>query len=107
MEGKTEVREEGVWLNGVDSVVNCVGGVSINYPKRVEGGAEKRFVGGDVERENIIHPLEPGEHRIIGKKRHMHVGRHPRLPNWGKEGLKTIKGRKVSLIDRRFLQENY
>ena len=88
-------------------MVSGVGGVSINYPERVEGGAKKRLVGGDVERENVIHPLEPGEHRVIGKKRHMNVGCHTWLPNWGKEGLETIKGRKVSLVDRWVLQKDY
>jgi len=73
----------------------------------VEGGAKKRLVGGDVERENILHPLEPGEHRVVGKKRHMKVGCHSWLPDWGKEGLETIKGRKVSLVDRWILQKDY
>jgi len=91
----------------VDPVVHGVGGVSINYPKRVEGSAKKRFVGGDVERENIIHPLEPGEHRVVGKKRHMNVGCQTWLPDRGKKGLETIKGRKVSLVDRWILQKDY
>jgi len=88
-------------------VVHGVGGVGINYPERVEGGAKKGLAGGDVERENIIHPFEPGEHRVVGKKRHMNVGCHSWLPNWGKEGLETVKGGKVSLIDRWFLQKDY
>jgi len=66
----------------------------------VEVGVKKRFVGGDVEGENIVHPFELGEHRVIGKKRHMNVGSHVWLPNRGKKGLKTIKGRKVSLVNR-------
>jgi len=37
----------------------------------------------------------------------MNVGSHAWLPNRGKEGLGTIKGRKVSLIDRWILQKNY
>jgi len=73
----------------------------------VEGGAKKRLIRGDVERKNIVHPFEPGEHRVIGKKRHMNVGCHPWLPNRGKEGLETIKGGKVSLVDRRILQKDY
>jgi len=81
-------------------VVSSVGGVSVNNPECVEGGAKERFGGGDVEGENIVHPLKPGKHREIGKKRHMNVGSHSWLPTRGKEGLETIKGRKVSLVDR-------
>ena len=66
----------------------------------MEGGAKKRFVGGDIEGENIVHPFEPGEHRVIGKKRHMKVGSHSWLPSRRKERLETIKGRKVSLVYR-------
>jgi len=66
-------------------MVNSIGGVSINNPKGVEGGAEKRLVGGDVEGEDVIHPLEFGKHCLIGKKRHMNVGSHMWLPNRGKE----------------------
>jgi len=88
-------------------MVSSVGGVGVNNPKRVKSGAEERIIGGDVEGENIVHPLELGEHCVIGKKRHMNVGCHSWLPNRGKEGLETIKGRKVSLIDRRVLQKNY
>ena len=91
----------------MDPVVHGVGRVGINYSERMEGGAKKRLIGGDVERENIIHPFEPGEHRVIGKNRHVNVGRHSWLPNRGKERLETIKGGKVSLIDRRILQKDY
>jgi len=73
----------------------------------VEGGAKKRFISGDVEGENIVRPLKPGEHRIIGKKRYMNVGGHAWLPNRGEKGLKTVKRGKVGLIDRRILQEDY
>jgi len=66
----------------------------------VEVGAEKRFIGGDVEGKHIVYPPKPGEHRVIGKKRHINVGSHTRLPTRGKEGLDTIEGRKVSLVDR-------
>jgi len=37
----------------------------------------------------------------------MNVGGHTWLPDGGEERLKTIKGRKVSLVDRRVLQKNY
>jgi len=81
-------------------VVGSVGAVSVNNPEYVEGGATKRLAGGNVEGEYIVHPPKRGEHRVIGKKRHMNVGSHSWLSNRGKEGLETIKGRKVSLIDR-------
>jgi len=88
-------------------MVNSIGGVSINNPKGVKGGAKKRLAGGDVEGEEVIHPLELGEHRVIGKKRHMNVGSHARLPNRGKKRLETIKRGKVSLVDRWILQKDY
>jgi len=73
----------------------------------VEGGAKKRHIGGDVEGENIVHSLKPGEHCVLGKKRHMNVGCHAWLPNWGKKGLEIIKGRKVGLINRWILQKDH
>jgi len=88
-------------------MVDSIGGVSINNPKGVKGGAKKRLVGGDVEGEDIIHPLELGEHRVVGKKRHMNVGSHAWLPNRGKEGLETIERGKVRLVNRWILQKNY
>ena len=88
-------------------MVNSVGGVGINNPEGVEGGTKKRLIGGDVEGENIIHPLKPGEHRVVGKKRLMNIGGHAWLPNRGKEGLETIEGGKVSLVDRWILQKDY
>jgi len=88
-------------------MVNSIGRVSINNPKGVKGGAKERLVGGDVEGEDVIHPLELGEHRVIGKKRHMNVGSHTWLPNRGKEGLETIERGKVSLVDRWILQKDY
>jgi len=93
--------------DGVNPVVNCVGGVGVDNPERVETGAKKRLIGGDVEGEDIIYPLKPGEHCVVGNKRHMNVGSHSWLPNRWKEGLETIKGRKVSLVDRGVLQKNY
>ena len=87
-------------------MVGSIGGVSINYPEGVKSGSKKRFVVGDVEGENIIHPLKPGEHRITGKKGRMNLGSHSWLPNRGKKGLETIKSRKVSLINRGILQKN-
>ena len=105
-EGETKIGEKSFRWKGVNPVVDSVAGVGINNPQGVEGGAQKRLIGGDVEGENIVHPLKPGEHREIGKKRHMNVGSHAWLPNRRKEGLETIKGRKVSLVDRWILQKN-
>jgi len=73
----------------------------------VEVGVKERLVGGDVEGEDIVHPFEPGEPRIVGKKGHMNVGSHAWLPKRGKKGHKTIKRRKVSLVDTRILQKDY
>jgi len=91
----------------VNSVIISVGGVSVNNPEGVETGATKRLIGGNVKGEDIVYPLEPQEHRIVGKKIHMNVGSHTWLPNRGKEGLETVKGRKVSLVDRWILQKDY
>jgi len=88
-------------------VVNSVGGVTIDNLEGVEGGSKKRLIGGDVEGENIVHPLKPGEHPVVGKKSHMNGGGHAWLPNRGKEGLKSIKGGNVSLVDRWILQKDY
>jgi len=88
-------------------MVNSIGGVSINNPKGVKGSAKKRLVGGDVEGKDVIHPLELGEHRVMGKKRHRNVGSHAWLPNRGKKGLETIERGKVSLVDRWLLQQDY
>jgi len=106
-EAEPKIGEQDFWWDGVNPVVNSVRGVGVNNPEGVEGSAKKRLVGGDVEGENVVHPLKPGEHRVVGKKRHMDVGSHAWLPNRGKEGLETIKGRKVSFVDRWILQKNY
>jgi len=106
-EGEPEIAEKNGWWDRVNPVVNSVGEVGVNYPKRVEGSAEKRFIEGDIEGEDVVHSLELGEHRVVGKKRHMKVGSHTWLPNRGKEGLETIEGRKVSLVDRWILQKDY
>jgi len=66
-------------------MVNSIGGVSVDNPKGVEGSAKKRLVGGDVEGEDVIHPLEFGEHCVVGKKGHMNVGSHTWLPNRAKK----------------------
>jgi len=88
-------------------MVSSIGGVSVDNPKGVEGGAKKGLIEGDVKGEDIVYSLKPGEHLVVGKKRHMNVGSHAWLPNRGKKRFKTIKGRKVSLVDRRIVQKNY
>jgi len=105
-EGDPKSSEEGIWGNRVNSVVPCVCGVGFYYPEGVKVGPEKRFLGRDVEGEDVIHPLEFWEYRIRGKKRYMHVGCHPGLPDRGEEGLKAIEGGKVSLAHGRFLKKN-
>jgi len=91
----------------MDPMVNLIGGVGVNNPEGVKTAAEKRPAGGDVQGKDVIDPPKPGQHRVIGKKRHMNVGSHTWLPNRGKEGLKTIKGGEVGFIDRWILQKNY
>jgi len=91
----------------VNPVITSVGGVSINNPEGVERGAKKRLSGGNIKGEDIIYRLEPGEHRVVRKTEHMNVGSHTWLPGRGKEGLETIKGRKVSLVDGGILQKDY
>jgi len=88
-------------------MVDSIGGVSIDNSNGVEGGAKTRLIGGDVEGEDVIHPLELGEHRVIGKKRNMNLGSHAWLPHRGKEGLETIERGKVSLVNRWILQKDY
>jgi len=69
----------------MDSVVACVGGVGVYYPKEMKVGPEERLLGGDVEGEDTIHPLEPWEHRVQRKKRYVNIGRHTGLPNTGEK----------------------
>jgi len=106
-EGERKIGKKNVWWDGVNPVVNSVSGVGINNPEGVVGGAKKRLIGGDVEGEDVVHPFKLGEHRVVGKTKHMNVDSHTWLPNRGKEGLETIKGRKVSLDDRWILQKDY
>ena len=99
-EGKPKIAEKNFWWDGVDPVVNSIGGVGVNNPEEVETLAKRRLIGGDIEGKDIVYPLKPGEHRVVGKKGHMNVGSDTWLPNRGKKGLETSKGRKVSLVDR-------
>ena len=75
-EGEPKSGEKNFWWHGVNPVVNSIGGVGVNKAKRVEGSAEERLIRGDVEGENLVHHRKPGEHRVVGKKRHMNVGTH-------------------------------
>jgi len=67
-EGKPKIRKKNFWGDGVNPVVNSVGGVRIDNPEGVETGAKKRLIRGDVEGKDIINPLKPGEHRVVAKK---------------------------------------
>jgi len=103
-EGEPKIGEKDFWWDGVDPVVNSVGGLGVNNPKGVESGAKKRLIGGDIKGENVVLPLKPREHRVVGEKGDMNVGSHTWLPNRGKKGLKTIERRKVIHDDRWILQ---
>jgi len=102
-----EGRREGFWGDIMDPVVTCVGGIRMNYPEGLKTGAEKRFLGGDIDGEQIIHPCELWDQQKRGNERHMSIGRHVGLPNRGKKQLKAVKGGKVSLANRRLLPEDY
>ena len=105
-QGDIQGGKEGFWGDGVDSVVTCVGGVGVYTVEGMKAGPEKGFLGGDIEGKDVIHPFERWEDRIGGMKRQMNIGRHTGLPNRGKKRLEAVKGGKVSLADRRLLQEN-
>jgi len=75
----------------VNPVVNSIGGVGVNNPKGVEVSAKKRFIGGDVEGEDVVHSFEPGKHGEVGKKRHMNRGSQRGFLTRGKKDLKPLK----------------
>ena len=106
-EGKPKIRKKNFRWDGVNPVVHSVGGVGVNNPEGVESGAKMSLIRGDIEGEDIVYYLKPGEDCVVRKKRHMNVGSHTWLPNRGKEGLETVRGRKVSLVDRWILQKDY
>ena len=68
-EGDVQGWGQGFWEERVDTVVTWVGGVGVYQPEGVKVGPEKRLLGGDIVGEDIIHPLEPWEHRKRGKER--------------------------------------
>jgi len=105
-EGDVQGWKQGIGGDGVDSVVACVGRVGVNQPERVKGGLEKRFLGGDIKGEDVIHPFEPWEHRKRSKKEYVNIGRHARLPDRGKKRLKALERGEVSLVNRRILKED-
>jgi len=102
-QGDVNGWKEGFWGDQVDSGVVCVAGAGDNEPQGVKIGLEKRFQGGDIEGKAVVHPFEPLEYRIEGKKRPMNIGRHSRGSNRRKKGLKGVAGGKVSLADMRLL----
>jgi len=106
-EGKHKIWEKNFWLDGVNPVVSSIGGIGVNNPEGVENGAKKSLSGGNVKGKNIIYPLKPGEHGVVGKTRHMNVGSPTWLPSRRKEGIETVKGWNVSLVDRWILQKDY
>ena len=92
----------------MDSMVQWVGGVGVYYPNGIEAGPEKRFLGGNVEGEALIHPFELLDHLVGRKERYMHISRHSGLPNRGKERLKTVKrGRMPLVVSCRRTKEGY
>jgi len=106
-EGKPKVGKKNFRLDGVDPVVHSIGRIGINNPEGVETGAKKRLIGEDIEGEDFVHPHKLVEHRVVGKKGPRNIGSHSWLPNREKKELETIKGRKVSLVDRWILQKDY
>jgi len=84
-EAELKIWEKSFRLDGVDPVVNTVGGVSIDDSEEVKMRAKKRVMGRDVKCKDIMLPGKLGEHRVVGKKRHMHEGSHTWLPEWGKK----------------------
>jgi len=56
--------------------MSSIGGIGINNAEEVETGAKERLIRGNVKGENIVYPLKPGEHGVVGKKRHVKVGSH-------------------------------
>jgi len=90
-DGEPNIREKSVWLDRVDPMVHCVRRIGIDNPEGVKVGTEKWLIRGDVQGQDIVHSFKPGEHRVVGKKRHINVGRDSWLPNWRKASIKTIK----------------
>jgi len=83
-----------------------VGGVGVYYPKGIEAGLEKRFLGGNFKGEDVIHPVELQQHRVGRKERYRHISRNSGLPDRGKERLKTVKRWRMPLAVTRLLQED-
>ena len=60
-EGDVQGWKEGIGGDGVDSVVTCVVRVGVDQPEGVKVCPEERFLGGDINGEDLIHPFEPWE----------------------------------------------
>ena len=99
-EGEHKIGKKNFWWDGVDPVVHSISRIGVNDPERMETGAKKWLVRGDIKGEDVVHPLKVRKHRVVGKKRHMKVGSHAWLPNRRKKGLETTEGGKLSLVDR-------
>jgi len=84
-EPELKIWKKSLWLDGVDPMVNSVGGVGVDDSEGVKVGAEKTIMGGDLKGKIVVYPLKPGEHHVIGKKRHMKVACHTWLSNRGKK----------------------
>jgi len=72
----------------------------------VKVGPEERFLGGDIEGEDVIHPFEAWEDRKRSMEGHMNIGRHARVPDRGGKGLKPVERGKVTLVNRRIFKED-
>jgi len=106
-EVEPQIVKQNFGWDRVDPVDPCIGRIGVNDPEGVENGDKKRLAGGDIKGEDVGYPFKLGEHRVVGKKRHMDVGSHTWLPNRGKKGLEPTKERKVRLVDRWILQKDY
>ena len=106
-EGEPKIGKKNFWWDRVDPVVHSISRIGVNDSEGVQTGAKKRLAGGDIKGKDVVYPLKLGKHHVVGKKTHMNVGSHTWLPNRGKKGLETTKGRKASLVDRWILQKDY
>jgi len=61
-EGDVQGREQDIGGDRVDSLVARVDRVSLHQPEGVKVGPKERFLGGDIEGEDVFHTLERREH---------------------------------------------
>jgi len=105
-EGDIQGWKQGFRGDRMDVVVVCVCAVGVDQPGGVKIRPEERFLGGDIEGEDVIHLFEPWGHRKGSKERHMNIGHNTRLSDRGEQRLKAVEGRKLSLVNRGVLEEN-